>query len=53
MELDEFKDLMFDLLNENDNTMILDIDTNEKEDTFDVTMVGGDVFEIEFRKLQK
>lgn len=51
MELEEFKDWLFDVLNDADGNIIADIDTNEKLNTFRLDMVGGGRFEIECRKL--
>ena len=52
MELEELKDTVFDLLNENDDLLIADIDPKEKENILVVKMVGGNTFEIEFREYQ-
>ena len=38
MELNHFKDMIFEMLNESDNNMIRDIDTNDKANTFGVTL---------------
>ena len=46
MELGDFKDWLFDVLNEQNNDIIVDIDTNEKSNTFQLDMVGGGRFEI-------
>jgi len=51
MELNEFKDWLFDVLNEQSNDIILDINTNEKLNIFQLEMIGGGKFEIECRKL--
>lgn len=51
MELGDFKDWLFDVLNKQNNDIIVDIDTNEKSNTFQLDMVGGGRFEIECRKL--
>lgn len=51
MELEDFKDWLFDVLNEQHNDIVVDIDTNEKSNTFRLDMVGGGRFEIECRKL--
>lgn len=50
MELDELKELIFDFLNDSDSSLIADIETIEPENTFIVTMVGGNTFVIEFRE---
>lgn len=51
MELEDFKDWLFDVLNELNSDIIVDIDTNEKSNTFQLSMVGGGKFEIECRML--
>ncbi len=51
MELEDFKDWLFDVLNEQNSDIVMDIDTNEKLNTFQLNMVGGSRFEIECRKL--
>ena len=51
MELNDFKDWLFDVLNEHNSDIIVDIETNEKSNTFQLSMVGGGRFEIECRKL--
>lgn len=50
MELDDLKELIFDFLNESDDSLIADIETIEQENTFIVKTVGGNTFEIEFRE---
>lgn len=51
MDLEGFKDWLFDALNELNSDIIADIDTNEKSNTFQLSMVGGAKFEIECRML--
>ena len=51
MELEDFKDWLFDVLNEQNNDIVVDIDTNERLNTFQLNMVGGGRFEIECRKM--
>lgn len=51
MEFEDFKDWLFDVLNEQNSDIVVDIDTNEKLNTFQLNMVGGGRFEIECRKL--
>lgn len=51
MELEDFKDWLFDVLNEQNSDIVVDIDTNEKLNTFQLNMVDGGRFEIECRKL--
>lgn len=50
MELNDFKDWLFDVLNEMDNDILADIDTNEKKDIFYLKMIDGSEFEIECHK---
>lgn len=50
MNLDYFKDIIFELLNEADHLSITDIETNYGENTFTVTFSGGKIFEIECRE---
>lgn len=52
MTLDKFKDCIFDVLNEMDDTILADIDTNDETDTFSFRMADGSVFEIVFREAQ-
>lgn len=51
MELEDFKDWLFDVLNDADGEIVADIETDEKANTFRLSMVGGSRFEIECRKL--
>ncbi len=51
MTLEDFKDWLFDVLNDLDSDIIADIETNEKSNTFLLSMVGGGQFEIECREL--
>lgn len=51
MELTEFKDWLFDVLNDLDNDILVDIETNEKQNTFQLRMIGGKIFEIQCREL--
>ncbi len=50
MTFEDFKDWLFEVLNDLDNDILVDIKTNDKADTFELIMVGGDVFEIECRE---
>lgn len=50
MELNYFKDKLFDLLNNNsDELNISDIETHEKENIYEIFSTNGDVYEILFR----
>ncbi|XBX07576.1 hypothetical protein QMP26_05265 [Enterocloster clostridioformis] len=50
MELGDLKELIFDFLNDSDGSLIADIETMERENTFIVKTVGGKTFEMEFRE---
>ncbi len=52
MELNYFKDKLFDLLNEADNMEIKDIEANDKENTFQIFVKDGNVFELECRQIK-
>jgi len=52
MTFEDFKDWLFEVLNELDNDILADIKTNDKENTFELIMVGGNVFEIECREAE-
>lgn len=52
MELNYFKDKLFDLLNETDNMDIRDIEANDKENTFQILLRDGNVFELECRQMR-
>lgn len=50
MDLNYFKDKVFDLLNNNsDELNISDIETHEKENIYEIFATNGDVYEILFR----
>lgn len=51
MELIYFKDKLFDLLNESDEMDIADIDTDDRNALFTVSMADGSVFEVECRQV--
>lgn len=51
MELNYFKDKIFELLNESDYMNISDIETNDRNNTFTVTFQDGKCFEVECREL--
>ena len=52
MTFEDFKDWIFDVLNELDSDILADIKTNDKANTFQLIMVGGSVFEIECREAE-
>ncbi len=51
MELDYFKDQLFDLLNESDAMDISDITADDRHDLFIVSTADGSQFELLCRKL--
>ena len=52
MSLNDFKDWLFNLLNEVDADMLADIETKDKLNTFQLSMADGSVFEIECREAE-
>ena len=50
MSLNDFKDWLFNLLNEVDADILADIETKDKLNTFKLSMADGSVFEIECRE---
>ena len=50
MDLDYFKDKLFDLLNESDELDLSDIRADDKRDAFTVRMADGSVFELMCQK---
>lgn len=52
MTFEDFKDWLFDVLNDLDSDILADIKTDDKSNTFQLSMVGGNVFEIECREAQ-
>lgn len=53
MELNYFKDKMFDLLNDADNMGIMDIAVNDRADKILVQLADGSVFALECRQLKR
>ena len=51
MELDYFKDIIFELLNNSDDIAIKDIHTKDKENLFTVLLMNGNHFELECRQI--
>lgn len=51
MELDYFKDTVFEMLNDSDNIAIKDIYTKDKENFFTVLLMDGSHFELEWRQI--
>ena len=52
MELNFFKDKLFDVLNDNDSMGISDIETDDRNNIFTVETNDGSVFEIECRQIR-
>ena len=51
MELNDFKDKLFELLNKADEMKISDIETNDKENIFKVVLQNGSAFEVQCRQI--
>lgn len=51
MELNDFKDKIFELLNEADEMKISDIETNDRENIFKVMLQNGSAFEVQCRQI--
>lgn len=50
MDLNYFKDKLFDILNETNELDIADISSDDRKNLLTVTIAGGSVFEIECRQ---
>ena len=44
MKKDEFKDRLFDIMNDTQKVSIADIETNDHEDSMDITLKDGSKF---------
>lgn len=51
MDIEYFKDKLFDLLNEADNIGIINIETYDKENIFKIFFQNGTIYEIECRQI--
>lgn len=51
MELDYFKDKIFELLDESSDLEIVDIDTDDLKNIFTIKIADGSIFEVECRKM--
>ena len=51
MKLENFKDGLFDLLNDSNGLEIADIDTDDRHNVLTVKTLDGSLFEIECRKM--
>ena len=52
MDLNYFKDKLFDILNETNELDITDIIADDRSNLLTVSIAGGSVFEIECRQVQ-
>ena len=52
MELNYFKDKLFDIINESDELDVADIQTDDHKDLFLVVMKDGSVFAIRSMKIK-
>ncbi len=50
--MDYFKDKLFELLNDADDMGISDIETNDRENKFVISLQNGTVLEVECRLIQ-
>lgn len=51
MDLNYFKDKIFELINETNSIDINDIDTDDRNNTFTVSLHDGSAFELECRQI--
>ncbi len=51
MDIEYFKDKLFDLLNDADNIGIINIETYDKENIFKIFFQNGNIYEIECRQI--
>lgn len=51
MKLDDFKDRLFDVLNESEDLNVSDIRADDVGNTFSIGMADGSVFEIKCKKI--
>ncbi len=51
MNLNYFKDCLFDLVNEWDSLEIVDIEVQDQNDTITITVEDGSIFEIKCRSI--
>lgn len=50
MDIDYFKDILFDLINESNDLDIRKIDANDKEGSFQITLADGSSFLVRCEK---
>ena len=53
MELNYFKDKLFDLLNETDELDIADLDAEDRKNLLKVTMADGRIFEVSCQAIEQ
>lgn len=52
MELDYFKDKIFDMLNDTNAMLISDIEMLDRENVFKILLQDGNLFEVECRQIK-
>ncbi len=52
ISLEEFKDRMFDAINESGFLPVVDIRTIDRENRMEVTLSGGEIFKITVQKME-
>ena len=52
MDLDYFKDKIFDLLSDSNAMNISDIETKDKENIFKILLEDGNIFEVKCRQIK-
>lgn len=52
MDVNYFKDILFDLMNESDALDVADIQSDDKANTFAVTMKDGSTFSVRISKIE-
>lgn len=53
MTLNDFKDWLFELLNETDEDVLADIEAYDRQNRFRLKMTDGSMFELECREADK
>ena len=53
LDLNYFKDMLFDVINENDNMNISDIEMDDRRNAFMVTALDGSVIKVECKMIRK
>ncbi|MCI8582559.1 MAG: hypothetical protein HFH13_05455 [Dorea sp.] len=52
MELDYFKDKIFDMLNDTNAILISDIEILDRQNVFKILLQDGNLFEVECRQIK-